>query len=95
MNSVYLSLINLCVQSLSHSLSVSWFPLRNVRSKYECAHTIQVGMVLVVRPYVYIYSDKHTSTCEAIQISPPNLSEGGALRLPINSEQTNILLYVY
>ena len=46
----------------------------------ECAHTIRVGMVLVVRPYVhyiYIYSDKHTSARKAIQISPPNLSEGG------------------
>ena len=62
MNSVYLSLIKLCVQSLSCSLSVSmviWFPLRcaiNVRNKCECAHTMRVGMVLVVRPYVqYIY----------------------------------------
>ena len=32
---------------------VIWFPLRNVRSKCECAHTLRVGMVLVVRPYVH------------------------------------------
>ena len=59
MNSVYLSLINLCVQSLSRSLSVSigiWFPLHNARKICECAHTMPVGMVvvLVVRPYVHI-----------------------------------------
>ena len=56
MNSVYLSLINLCVRCLSHSLSVSivnWFPLRNVRNKCKCGHTMRVGMVLVVRPYVH------------------------------------------
>ena len=68
MNSEYLSLIS--VQSLSRSLPVSiviWFPLRNVRNKCECAHTMRVGMVLVVRPYVhYIYSDKYTSTREEI-----------------------------
>ena len=42
--------------------------LRNVRSKCECAHTMQVGKVLVVRSYVtiYVYSDKHTSAREAI-----------------------------
>ena len=58
MNSVDLSLINLCVQSLSRSLSVSvvlWFPLSNVRKKCESAHTVGVGMVLVVRPYIPIY----------------------------------------
>ena len=75
-------------KSLSRSLSVSiviWFPLRNVRSKCECAHTVRVGMVLVVRPYIYhIYSDnKHTSACEEIKISPPNVFEGGSLHLPI------------
>ena len=63
------------------------FPLRNVRSKYECAHTMQVGMVLdwlSGHTYtIYIFSDKHTSTHEAIQISPPNLSEGGSLHSPI------------
>ena len=31
---------------------------------------------------LYIYSDTHTSMHKAIQISPPNLSEGGSLRLP-------------
>ena len=40
-------------------------------------HTMQVGMVLVVRPYdtiyIYIYSDKHTSAREEIKISPPQL----------------------
>ena len=81
MNNVDLSLINLCVQSLSRSLSVSiviWFPLRNVRNKCECAHAMQVGMLLVVRPYVHhIHSDKHTSVREEIKVSPSNLSEGG------------------
>ena len=89
MNSVYLSLIKPCMQSLSRSFSVSiviWFPLCNVRNKCECAHTMRVGMVLVVRPYVHhiIYSDKHTSVCEEIKISPPNLSEGGSLRSSIS-----------
>ena len=42
------------------------------------------GMVLVVRSDIhFIYSDKHTGTCEEIQFSPPNLSEGGSLRSPI------------
>ena len=41
-------------------------------------------MVLVVRSDIhFIYSDKHTGTCEEIQFSPPNLSEGGSLRSPI------------
>ena len=83
MNSVYLSLINFCVQSLSHSLSVAiviWFPLCNVRNKSECAHTMRVGMLLVVRSYEqYIY----ISTREEVKISPPNLSEGGSLHSPI------------
>ena len=36
--------------------------------------------------YVYIiYGDKHTSAHEAIQFSPPNLSEGGSLHLPITN----------
>ena len=40
--------------------------------------------VLSGRMYtIYIFSDKHTSAREAIQISPPNLSEGGSLRSPI------------
>ena len=46
---IFLSII------LSRSLSVSMairFPLCNVRSKCECVHTMCVGMVLVVRPYV-------------------------------------------
>ena len=64
MNSVYLSLINLCVQSLSCSLSVSIL-IYGGNLRCECAHTMRVGMVLVVRPYVqYIYSDKHTSVRE-------------------------------
>ena len=44
------------VQSLSRSLSVFmviWFPPCNVRSKCECAHTVRVGMALVVRSYVH------------------------------------------
>ena len=59
------------MQPFSHSLSVAtvnWFPLCNVRNKCECAHTMQVGMVLVVRPFVhYIYCDKHTRTCDEIK----------------------------
>ena len=51
----------------------------SVHTQCECAYTMRVGMVLVVRPYVhhniYITSDKHTSACEAKQISPPKLSE--------------------
>ena len=80
------------MSSLSRSLSVSMvirFPLSNVRSKCECVHTMRVGMVLLVRPYVHhiyiIYSDKHTSTREALQISPPNLLEGGSLHSPIRT----------
>ena len=41
-----------------------------------------------VRIYIYIYSDKHTSTREEIKISPPNLSEGGSLRSPIMNPLT-------
>ena len=64
MNSVYLSLINLCVRSLSRSLSVSmviWFPLRcaiNVRNKCECgAHNVSgygIGCQAVRTIYIYI-----------------------------------------
>ena len=51
----------------------------------ECAHTMHVDAVLVVRQYVHhIYSDKHTSACEAKFFSPLNLSEGGSLHSPIN-----------
>ena len=32
--------------------------------------------------YIYTYGDKHTSTRKEIEISPPNVSEGGSLRLP-------------
>ena len=45
------------MQSFSHSLSVADLLHVNVRSKCECAHTMQVGMVLVVMlyvPYTYI-----------------------------------------
>ena len=34
-----------------------------------------------------VYSDKHTSMREAIQISPSNLSEGGSIRSPIRPFQ--------
>ena len=54
MNSVYVSSTNLCAVSFSFT-SVSiviLFPLRNGRSKFECAQTMRVGMVLVVRPYI-------------------------------------------
>ena len=79
------------MQSLSHSLSVARFPRHSVRNKSECAHTMQVGMLLVVRPYVhYIYSDKHTSTHEEIKISPPNLPEGSSFHSPII-----IILYLF
>ena len=48
-----------------------------------CTHTAS-GHGIGCRTYtIHIYSDKHTSACEAIQISPLNLSEGGSLRLPI------------
>ena len=62
-----LTLINLCVQFLSRSLSLSWFPLRNVRSKYVrvCAHNdSEHGSCQAIRiPYTYT-SDKHTSAHE-------------------------------
>ena len=64
------------------------FPLRNVRSKCECAHTMRVGMVLIVRPYIYhiyVYGDRYTRVREAIQILPPSISEGGSLHSPINT----------
>ena len=49
-----------------------------------CTHNASGhGIGLSGRTYtIYIYSDKHTSMRKAIQISPPNLSEGGSLRLP-------------
>ena len=37
-----------------------------------------------VHTHIYIYGDKHTSVYERIEISLPNLSEGGSLRSPIN-----------
>ena len=44
---------------------------------------MSVGMVLVVRSYIHHFIlyrvNKLTSAHEAIQISPPNLSEGGLL----------------
>ena len=52
-----------------------------------CTHNVLghgIGCQAVRTPY--IYSDKHTSAREAIQISPPNLSEGGTLRSPITRE---------
>ena len=83
MNSVYLSLINLCVQSLSRSLSVSfviWFPLRNVRNKVSLRTNASGHGILVVWPYIHhLYSDKHTSAHEET-----NLSERGSLPMPIN-----------
>ena len=39
-----------------------------------------IGCLAVRTPY--IYSDKHTSVHEAIQISPHNLTEGGSLHSP-------------
>ena len=70
------------MQSLSRSLSVL---VSSAQCQCECAYTMRVGIVLVVRPYVhhYIYGDKHTSVCEAIQISH---LKGGSLLMPINSE---------
>ena len=79
MNSVYLSLINLCVQSLSCSLSVSiviWFPLRNMSGISMSVHT-QCELAWYCCQAVrtpHIYSDKHTSAHEEIKLSPPNLS---------------------
>ena len=46
---------------------------------------MRVVTVLVVRPYDSIYSDKHASMGEEIQISTPNLSEGGLLCSSINT----------
>ena len=48
-----------------------------------CAHNLSGMILLVVRSYVHHIHDKHTSARKEIQISPPNLSEGGSLRLPI------------
>ena len=56
-----------------------------------CAHGVSghgIGCQAIRTPHIFIYSDKHTSTCEAIQISPPNLSEGGSLRSPIRISYT-------
>ena len=90
MNSVYLSLINLCVQCLSRSLSVSiviWFPLCIVRNKCECAHIMQVGMVTgcqTIHTHINIYSNKHTSEREEIKFHQLHkLSEGDSLHSPI------------
>ena len=52
-----------------------------------CTHNVSrhgIGCQAVHTPY--IYGDTHTSMCEAITISPPNLSEEGSLRLPIIRE---------
>ena len=68
MNSVYLSLINLCVQSLSRLLSVSiviWFPLerQNVRSKCEYAHTTRVhGIGCQAGRTIYNYTNIQAHT---------------------------------
>ena len=43
----------------------------------------------------YIYGDKHSSTLEAIQISPPNFSEGGLLRSRINISFTYLSGYSF
>ena len=75
------------MQSLTRSLSVSiviWFPYA-MSGVSECVPQ-EVSMVLVVfRPYVHhiIYSDKHISVHEEIEISPPKFSEEGSLRSPI------------
>ena len=53
MNSVYLSLINLCVQSLSPSLSVSMVGFPYAMSEVSVAHNASVGMVSVVRLYIH------------------------------------------
>ena len=72
MNGVYLSLINLCAQSLPRSISVSiviWFPLRNVRNKCECAHTKASGHGIrchAICTIYIIYCDKPTSMREEI-----------------------------
>ena len=54
-----------------------------------CAHNASghgIGCQAIRTPYIlYIYSDTHTSACEAIKISPPNLSEGGLLHSPIKT----------
>ena len=50
-----------------------------------CTHNARehgIGCQAVHTPYIYnIYGDKHTSVHDEIEISPPNLSEGGLLCL--------------
>ena len=49
-----------------------------------CAHNASghgIGCQVKRTLYMYIYG---TSACKAIESSPPNLSEGGSLRLPMN-----------
>ena len=58
-----------------------------------CTHNAS-GHDIGVRSYVHhirIYSDKQTSACEAVQILPSNLSEGGSLRSPITLKQSLLL----
>ena len=38
----------------SHGICCYLRLLRNARSKCECAHTVRVGMVMVVRLYIYV-----------------------------------------
>ena len=59
-----------------------------------CAHNAHghcIGCQAIRTPYIYIFGDKHTSMGEGIQISPPNLSEGGSLHSPIRSMAPNAL----
>ena len=40
-------------RSTEFAVMIIWFPLHNVRSKCECAHTMRVGMILVVRLHMH------------------------------------------
>ena len=92
MNSVEISLINLCAVYFlcaTSGVSEQWLPRMLSASgvKCECVHTNVSRHVIgcqAIRTSYYIYSDKHTSALEEIEISPPNLSEGGSLLSPIS-----------
>ena len=95
MNSVYIFIFDKPLCRL--------FPLRNVRRWLprtrsasgvlcECAHTNASGHGIGCQDctYIILYSDKHTSVHEEIEISPPNLSKGGSLRSPIMSVNISV-----
>ena len=52
-----------------------------------------IGCQAVRTPYIYIWRQTYTSACEEIEISPPNLSEGGSLRSPITCPHTHCIFF--